>query len=157
MRRYLLASLVAVLCGGGAFALAATASPPKPGGSYRGKTTQDRGVTLRVGRSGTVVTDFRISRDMTCRKGDDLSSIDGRSRLVRSRIQIDRNGHFHGHLPVVPAGGSLVRRGRLCIRGRFTRGGRVVRARYRERLRLRDGALCGTGSVRLSARLVRHR
>jgi hypothetical protein len=58
---------------------------------------------------------------------------------------------------VRPGRDSLVRRGRLCIRGRFTRGGRVLRARYRERLRLRDGTLCGTGSVRLTARLVRRR
>jgi hypothetical protein len=153
MRRWQLALATAIACAGLGMGVVALGSPPKGGETYTGKTSQKRDVRLRVTLDGDLVRGFTIGRTFVCRKGLQRSSLSGRFRQERMRVRIGEAGGFHGEVKVRGVGGSRVRRGSVCLRGAFRRGGRVVRGRYREVLRLRDGSLCRTGLLRFVARV----
>jgi hypothetical protein len=142
----------AVVCAALSAGVVALASPPKGGATYRGETSQERKVRFRVSPGGDLVRAFSITRNFTCRRGTQLSSLTGRFRQVRTPIEVGDGGGFHGEVKVRGTGSSRVRHGSVCVRGAFRRSGRVVRGRYREVLRLRDGSLCRTGLLRFIAR-----
>jgi hypothetical protein len=152
MRRWQLALVTAAICGGLTLAVVAMAGPPKAGAGYSGQTSQDRRVSFRVTPQGDLIRRFRIVRELICRKGKRRTGLTGRFTQSRLRIRVTETGGFHGEAQVTGRGNSRIRSGKVCIRGTFDRGGRRVRGRYRETVRLRDGSLCRTNLVRFIAR-----
>ena len=152
MRRWQLGLAAGLVCIGLGAGVLALASAPKASDVYEGKSSQKRPVKMRVSLDGDLVRGFTIGRSLTCRRGSRRNSLSGRFRQVRAAIEVRETGAFHGELKVRGTAGSGVRRGRVCLRGEFRRNGRVIRGRYREVLRLRDGALCRTGLLRFVAR-----
>ncbi len=155
MRRWQLILATGLACCGLLAAVVALASPPKAGAGYKGKTSQGKRLSFRVTPQGDLIRRFTISRDLVCRRGKRRTSLTGRFRQQSMRMRIGPRGRFHGEASVEGRGQSRIRSGKVCVRGVFRSGGRVVRGRYRETVRLRDGSLCRAGLVTFIARARR--
>ena len=155
MRRWHLVTVTALACSGLVVTVVALGSPPKAGAGYSGQTSQDHSIRFRVNAEGDLIRGLVVSRDLLCRRGRRRTAVTGRFTQRSLRMRIGRRGRFHGEAPVEGRRGSRIRAGTVCIRGVFSSGGRVVRGRYRETVRLRDGSLCRAGVVRFTARAGR--
>lgn len=153
MRRWHLVLATALASVSLAAAVVAMASPPRGGARYTGETSQDRKVSFRVTPEGDLVKRFVIARDLVCRRGTRRTGVTGHFTQLGVRIEVSRKGRFHAEPRVEGRGQSRIRSGRVCVRGAFHQKGRVMRGRYREVVRLRDGSLCRSGLVSFLARV----
>ncbi|MFN2616048.1 MAG: hypothetical protein ABR581_02865 [Thermoleophilaceae bacterium] len=136
-------------------AVAASGGVPRPGAHYAGASSQGGTVRFSIARHEARLRRFRIRREFRCRRGTLRSSLTGTLRLARTPIRLDGSQFHAHHVRIQGVTGSTIRRGLVCLVGRFSRRARVARGRFRERARLRDGSRCVTGLVRFKARLRR--
>jgi hypothetical protein len=153
MRRWHLALATGLACAAVLAGVVAAASPPRGGARYAGDTSQERTVRFKVTPDGDLIKRFVIARDLVCRRGKRRTGLTGHFRQRGARIELRRNGRFHAEPRVEGGGQSKISGGRVCIRGSFYRKGRIMRGRYREVVRLRDGSLCRSGLVKFMARV----
>ena len=150
------AGIVAALLAIALVAAVASGALPRPGAHYVGESSQSKVVRFSVATHRKRLRRFVIKREFRCRRGDLRSSLTGTLRISRAPIRLTRDGHFHAHhLRIRGVTGSTIRRGLVCLIGRFGRGGRTARGRFRETDRLRDGSRCVTGLVRFRAHVRR--
>ena len=153
MRRWHFALAIGLAASALLAGVVAMGSPPRAGARYAGDTSQERSVRFRVTPEGDLIKRFVIARDLVCRRGRRRTGVTGHFTQLGVRIEVSRNGRFHAEPRVEGRGESRIRSGRVCVRGAFHQKGRVMRGRYREVVRLRDGSLCRSGVVSFLARV----
>jgi hypothetical protein len=150
VRRHL--PFLALTCLVGLAAAAIALAAPRGDTTYKGKTSQKRNVKLRTTADAGALKGFAIRRRLDC--GDD-GSVSGTFRQTSGLIPIADDGRFSGGSKVRSLNGGEIERGRYTLRGRFGEAGLGARGTYRERVVLRSGVRCGTGTVKFRVRSSR--
>jgi hypothetical protein len=150
VRRHL--SFLALACLVGLAAAALALATPRADTIYKGKTSQKRPVKLRTTEDAAALTGFSIRRELDC--GDE-GSVAGTFRQTKGVIPIGDDGRFRSGSKVRSLNGGEIKRGRYELGGRFGEAGLGARGTYRERVVLRSGVRCGTGTIKFRVRTRR--
>ena len=130
-----------------ATAVAVAVASPEPSTKFAGKTSQGFSASIWTNAAGNGLHSFTIRRSFRCAGNE---TIEGTFQLTSGAMALREGDRFYAHAKVKRGG--KIRRGVFTIRGRFGTRGKAARGTYRERVRVKSGARCDTGTIRFLIR-----